>query len=53
MKTRKNQRFLSRLRFALAGIAHGLRSEQSLRTQTLALVAVLAALAILRPAPLW
>lgn len=53
MKTGKNQRFLSRLRFALAGIAHALRSEQSLRTQTVALVAVLAVLAMVRPGPLW
>jgi diacylglycerol kinase (ATP) len=41
------------LRFALAGIAHGLRSAHSLRAQALALVAVLIALAVLRPAPLW
>jgi diacylglycerol kinase (ATP) len=53
METRKNQPFLSRLRFAIAGVAHGLRTEQSLRTQTLALLLVLIALALLRPAALW
>jgi len=53
MEIQKNQPFLSRLRYALAGIGHGLRSERSLRMQALALVAVLIALAILRPAPLW
>ncbi len=49
----KNQTFLIRLRCACAGIGHGLRSEHSLRLQALALVAVLIALVILRPAPLW
>jgi len=53
MTAYKNLSFLSRLRFACAGVAHGLRSEQSLRTQSLALLAVLISLAILRPAPLW
>jgi undecaprenol kinase len=53
METRKNQPFLSRLRFAIAGIAHGLRTEQSLRAQTLALLLVLIVLALLRPAALW
>jgi diacylglycerol kinase (ATP) len=53
METRKNQPFLSRLRFAITGVAHGLRTERSLRTQTLALLLALLALAILRPAALW
>ncbi len=53
MKTGKNQPFSGRLRFALAGIAHALRSERSLRTQSAAFVAVLGVLAIVRPAPLW
>jgi undecaprenol kinase len=53
METRKNYPFLSRLRFAIAGVAHGLRTELSLRTQTLALLLVLVALALLRPAALW
>jgi undecaprenol kinase len=49
----KNQSFPARLRFALAGIAHALRAERSLRTQALALLAVLAAMLWLRPEPLW
>ncbi len=53
MEIRKNQPFHRRLRNALAGIAHGLRAERSLRVQGLALLAVLVALAILRPPPLW
>ena len=53
MPAHKNLPFLSRLRFALWGIAHGLRSEYSLRVQAGALLAVLIALAILRPAPVW
>jgi len=53
METRKNQSFLKRLRFALTGIAIGLRAERSVRTQALVLVAVLVALAIVRPAPFW
>ena len=35
----KNQGFPQRLRFAVAGIAHALRHERSLRFQALALVA--------------
>jgi undecaprenol kinase len=53
MNDHKNQPLLTRLRFACAGIAHGLRSERSLRTQALALLAVLLLLAIARPAPVW
>ena len=49
----KNQPLLHRLRFALAGIAHGLRTERSLRTQAVALALVLVLLAIARPPPLW
>lgn len=49
----KNLSFLNRLRFACAGVAHGLRNERSLRVQSLALLAVLIALASVRPAPLW
>jgi diacylglycerol kinase (ATP) len=49
----KNRPFLERLRFALAGLAHAFRSEHSFRTHTLAAVAVLALLAVLRPAPVW
>jgi undecaprenol kinase len=53
MDSQKNQPFHRRLRYALTGIAHGLRTEHSLRTQALALVAVLIVLIVLRPAPLW
>ena len=53
MHTQKNQPFLTRLRFALAGLAHGLSTERSLKTQAFVLVLVLTALMILRPAPLW
>ena len=53
MQVRKNLPFSYRLRFALGGISHGLRSEHSLRAQVGALVAVLIALAVLRPAPIW
>src|SRR5665213_3650875 len=53
MDIQKNQSFLSRLRFAVAGVIHGLRTERSLRTQALALIAVVIAFVVLRPAPLW
>jgi undecaprenol kinase len=53
METRKNQPFLSRLRFALTGVAHALRTEKSLQTQALALLLVFIVLALLRPAMLW
>ena len=39
--------------FALAGLAHGLRTERSVRFEAIVLVLVFAALAVLRPAPLW
>ncbi|HTW75324.1 MAG TPA: diacylglycerol kinase [Steroidobacteraceae bacterium] len=53
MEIRKNQPFHRRLRYSMAGVAHGLRAEHSLRTQALVLVAVLIGLVVLRPAPLW
>lgn len=53
METRKNQSFPARLRFAMAGIAHGFRAERSFKTQALALLPVMLVLLILRPAPLW
>lgn len=49
----KNQPFAARLRFALRGIASALRSEASFRTQAVVLLAVLVALGLLRPEPLW
>jgi undecaprenol kinase len=53
MTAYKNLSFLTRLHFACAGVAHGLRSERSLRTQSLALLAMLLLLVTVRPAPLW
>jgi undecaprenol kinase len=53
MRTRKNQPFVSRLRFALAGVTHAVRTERSLRIQLFALLWVLIVLARLQPAPLW
>jgi undecaprenol kinase len=52
-KTHKNQAFLTRLRFALAGLAHGFRTERSLRTQALALLAIFVVLLVVRPAAVW
>lgn len=49
----KNLPFSSRVRFALAGIAHGLCSERSLRTQAAILALVLVAMAVLRPPAVW
>jgi diacylglycerol kinase (ATP) len=49
----KNRPFLQRLRFALAGIAYALRTESSFRTHAIAAATALAALAWLRPAPVW
>jgi undecaprenol kinase len=53
MEPHKNQSFLTRLRCAMAGMAHGVRTERSLRTQVRILLLVMLALLILRPAPLW
>lgn len=49
----KNHSFPARLRYALHGIAHALRSEHSVQFQTGAFLAVLAALILLRPRPVW
>jgi diacylglycerol kinase (ATP) len=49
----KNRPFFTRLRFALAGLAHAYRSESSFRTHALAAVGAFALLAWLRPAPVW
>jgi diacylglycerol kinase (ATP) len=53
MSQLKNQPFSARLRFALAGLAHALRTERSLRTQFAALLVVGIVLLRLRPEPLW
>ena len=50
---RKNQPFWVRLGFALKGLGFALRSENSLKFQTSVFVAVVIALAILRPGPFW
>ena len=39
--------------YALAGLRHGLRTEHSVRFEAIVLVLVVAALVILRPAPIW
>jgi undecaprenol kinase len=39
--------------FALAGLAHGLRSERSVRFEAVVFVLVLLALIVLRPEPIW
>ena len=49
----KNQRFHSRLFFALSGLASTLRSENSFKVQVVAATAVAVALLWVRPAPLW
>jgi undecaprenol kinase len=53
MSDHKNRSFPARLNYALQGLAHGLRSQASLRLQAAAGVLVLAALVVLRPAALW
>jgi undecaprenol kinase len=49
----KNQTFIRRFTFALTGLRTAWRTEKSFRTQLVAAVAVLIALAWLQPAPLW
>jgi undecaprenol kinase len=49
----KNHSFPKRLRYALDGISHALRSEHSLQFQAGALVAVIVGLGVLRPRPVW
>ena len=53
MNANKNQSLSVRMRCALAGLGHALRTERSLRTQIIVLIGVALALMILRPAPLW
>jgi diacylglycerol kinase (ATP) len=50
---RKNQPFLLRLRFALAGLGHALRAENSVKVQVGAFALVVLALLVVRPAPVW
>jgi diacylglycerol kinase len=44
---------LTRMGFAWAGLAHAVRAERSVRIHMLALLAVLAAMVLLRPEPVW
>ncbi len=53
MNELKNKSFATRLKFALAGLGHAIGAERSVRTHLMFLVAVLGALAYLRPAPVW
>jgi undecaprenol kinase len=53
MSVHKNQPFMRRLRFAVAGIAVAWRSERSFRFQLGALACVLVILIALRLEPLW
>jgi undecaprenol kinase len=49
----KNHSFTRRMSFALAGLAHAVRAERSLRTQLACLVLVAIALAYLQPPAVW
>jgi len=49
----KNRPFVQRVGFALAGLGEGWRRERSFRTQVAIAVLVAAALAVLRPSPIW
>jgi diacylglycerol kinase (ATP) len=53
MNAHKNHSFAARVSYALQGLSHGLRAEASLRTQVIVFVAVLIALAVLRPGAVW
>jgi diacylglycerol kinase (ATP) len=49
----KNSPLLQRVRYALAGLAYGLRAERSLRAQAAVFVALLGVLAWTRPPAIW
>jgi undecaprenol kinase len=53
MNTLKNRPLGTRLGFAIAGLRHAVRSEQSLRTHLLAVVLLLIVLCVLRPPAVW
>ncbi len=53
MTAHKNQPFVHRLRFALAGLAATWRGEASFRLQVGAFAAVVIALALLKVEPVW
>jgi diacylglycerol kinase (ATP) len=53
MSGHKNRSFPQRLRWALAGLRHAVRSEHSLKLQLWIFAGTVAALAILRPGAAW
>jgi undecaprenol kinase len=53
MGAHKNQPFPARLQFALQGLAHGVRTEASLRVQAASLAAAVVVLLLLRPGAVW
>jgi undecaprenol kinase len=53
VSSHKNQSFFLRLRFALAGLLHAVRAENSFKVQVIVFVAVVVALAVVKPGPLW
>jgi undecaprenol kinase len=53
MNEQKNRAFYARLQYALAGFAIAMRTERSLRTQFVILLAGVGVLLYVRPAPLW
>jgi diacylglycerol kinase (ATP) len=53
MNVHSNQGFPARFGFALRGLAHAAKTQNSLRLQGLALLALLVTLAVLRPPPVW
>ena len=53
MNEHKNQNLLRRFGFALAGLLYAVRAERSIQTEVIVLALVIAALAVLRPGPLW
>jgi diacylglycerol kinase (ATP) len=52
-RPRKNAPLLQRMRYALAGLAHALRAERSLRTQAVVFAVVLGVLVWTRPPAIW
>jgi undecaprenol kinase len=51
--SRKNQSFVQRLGFALAGLGHAVRAEHSIRAQVVVFILVMVAMCVLRPGPSW
>jgi len=53
MHSDKNQSITRRMRFAIAGLRHGFRTERSLRTQSAALGLLCVLLILIRPPAIW